>query len=184
MILSSRLARNRYKSVTPPTIRAATMLTAAPYPNSCSTVEPDVTGGILRKMEETFDIHTEIFGEREFLFLPRYHQSERYCADRLKMMLRYPPQSIVGAEGSIKEIEIREGIHYAAEQKQAIVQALEKGFLILTGGPGTGKTTTLNGIIRILKEKGETVLLAAPTGRAAKRMSELTGEEAAAIAGA
>lgn len=144
-------------------------------------VEPDVTGGILRKMEETFDIHTEIFGEREFLFLPRYHQSERYCADRLKMMLRYPPQSIVGAEGSIKEIEIREGIHYAAEQKQAIVQALEKGFLILTGGPGTGKTTTLNGIIRILKEKGETVLLAAPTGRAAKRMSELTGEEAKTV---
>lgn len=144
-------------------------------------VEPEVTGGILRNMEDTFDVHTEIFGEREFLFLPRYYQSETYCADRLKMMLRYPPQSIVGVESSIKEIEIREGIHYALEQKQAITQALEKGFLILTGGPGTGKTTTLNGIIRILKEKGETVLLAAPTGRAAKRMSELTGEEAKTV---
>lgn len=144
-------------------------------------VEPDVAGGILRSMEDTFDVHTETFGEREFLFLPRYHQSEIYCADRLQMMLRYPPQSIVGVEGSIKEIEIREGIHYAPEQKQAITQALEKGFLILTGGPGTGKTTTLNGIIRILKEKGETVLLAAPTGRAAKRMSELTGEEAKTV---
>ena len=144
-------------------------------------VEPEVTGGILRNMEDTFDVHTEIFGEREFLFLPRYYQSETYCADRLKMMLRYPPQSIVGVESSIKEIEIREGIHYALEQKQAITQALEKGFLILTGGPGTGKTTTLNGIIRILKEKGEIVLLAAPTGRAAKRMSELTGEEAKTV---
>ena len=144
-------------------------------------VEPEVTGGILRNMEDAFDVHTEIFGEREFLFLPRYYQSETYCADRLKMMLRYPPQSIVGVESSIKEIEIREGIHYALEQKQAITQALEKGFLILTGGPGTGKTTTLNGIIRILKEKGETVLLAAPTGRAAKRMSELTGEEAKTV---
>ncbi len=144
-------------------------------------VDPEVTGGILRSMEDTFDVHTETFGEREFLFLPRYHQSEIYCADRLQMMLRYPPQSIVGVEGSIKEIEIREGIHYAPEQKQAITQALEKGFLILTGGPGTGKTTTLNGIIRILKEKGETVLLAAPTGRAAKRMSELTGEEAKTV---
>ncbi len=132
-------------------------------------------------MEETFDVQTEHFGEREFLFLPRYHQSETYCADRLKMMLHYPPQSIVGVEGSIKEVEIREHIHYAPEQKQAITQALEKGFLILTGGPGTGKTTTLNGIIRILKEKGETVLLAAPTGRAAKRMSELTGEEAKTV---
>lgn len=125
-------------------------------------IEPDVAGGILRKMEETFDVQAESFGERGFLFLPRYHQSETYCADRLKMMLRYPPQSIVGIEGSIKEVEIRESIHYAPEQKQAITQALEKGFLILTGGPGTGKTTTLNGIIRILKEKGETVLLAAP----------------------
>lgn len=144
-------------------------------------VEPEVAGGILHRMEETYDVHTERFDEREFIFLPRYYQSESYSADRLKMMLRYPPQAITGAEGSIKEIEIRENIHYAPEQKQAIIQALEKGFLILTGGPGTGKTTTLNGIIRILKEKGETVLLAAPTGRAAKRMSELTGEEAKTV---
>lgn len=144
-------------------------------------VEPEIVGGILRSMEDTFDIHTESFGQRDFIFLPRYHQSETYSADRLKMMLRYPPQSIVGISGAIKEVEIRSQIHYAPEQKEAITQALEKGFLILTGGPGTGKTTTLNGIIQILKTKGETVLLAAPTGRAAKRMSELTGEEAKTI---
>lgn len=144
-------------------------------------VEVESVGGTLRSMEETFDVQAQTFGEREFIFLPRYYQSETYSADRLKMMLRYPPQSIVGVEGAIKEVEIRENIHYAAEQKKAIVQALEKGFLILTGGPGTGKTTTLNGIIRILKNKGETVLLAAPTGRAAKRMSELTGEEAKTV---
>lgn len=144
-------------------------------------VEVESVGGTLRSMEETFDVQAQTFGEREFIFLPRYYQSETYSADRLKMMLRYPPQSIVGVAGAIKEVEIRENIHYAAEQKEAIVQALEKGFLILTGGPGTGKTTTLNGIIRILKNKGETVLLAAPTGRAAKRMSELTGEEAKTV---
>lgn len=144
-------------------------------------VEVESVGGTLRSMEETFDVQAQTFGGREFIFLPRYYQSETYSADRLKMMLRYPPQSIVGVEGAIKEVEIRENIHYAAEQKEAIVQALEKGFLILTGGPGTGKTTTLNGIIRILKNKGETVLLAAPTGRAAKRMSELTGEEAKTV---
>ena len=144
-------------------------------------VEVESVGGTLRSMEETLDVQAQAFGEREFIFLPRYYQSETYSADRLKMMLRYPPQSIVGVAGAIKEVEIRENIHYAAEQKEAIVQALEKGFLILTGGPGTGKTTTLNGIIRILKNKGETVLLAAPTGRAAKRMSELTGEEAKTV---
>ena len=81
----------------------------------------------------------------------------------------------------MKEIERDSALEYAEKQKQAIRQALSKGLLILTGGPGTGKTTTLNAIIQILERKGEKVLLAAPTGRAAKRMSELTGKEAKTI---
>ena len=66
-------------------------------------------------------------------------------------------------------------------QKKAIKEALEKGILILTGGPGTGKTTTLNGLINILEANGEKIFLAAPTGRAAKRMSELTKRDAKTI---
>jgi len=81
----------------------------------------------------------------------------------------------------IRLIEEREGIRYAGKQREAIRAAMEQGVLILTGGPGTGKTTTLNAMIHILKQAGERVLLAAPTGRAAKRMSELTGEEAKTI---
>ena len=81
----------------------------------------------------------------------------------------------------IADVERTQGIAYAEKQRDAIRAALDKGILILTGGPGTGKTTTLNAIIRILKEMGERVFLAAPTGRAAKRMSELTGEEAKTI---
>ena len=77
--------------------------------------------------------------------------------------------------------EEAQGIQYAGKQKAAIRAAMEQGILILTGGPGTGKTTTLNAIIHILKQAGERVLLAAPTGRAAKRMSEVTGEEAKTI---
>ena len=88
------------------------------------------------------------------------------------------PHAISGAEEKIAAIESADGIRYADKQKEAIRAALEQGILILTGGPGTGKTTTLNAIIRLLKEAGERVFLAAPTGRAAKRMSELTGEEA------
>ena len=75
-------------------------------------------------------------------------------------------------------IEQQMGITFDPLQRSAIDQALNKGLLILTGGPGTGKTTTLNGIIRLLEENGEQVVIAAPTGRAAKRISEVTGKEA------
>lgn len=118
---------------------------------------------------------------REFVFLPVYHRAETYAAARLQMLLRFPPQTISDIEGKIEAIEESENIKYADLQKEAISKALTKGTLILTGGPGTGKTTTLNAIIKILKDNGEKVFLAAPTGRAAQRMSELTGCEAKTI---
>ena len=130
---------------------------------------------------QSFDAVCENFDGRDFIFLPRQHRSEVYSADRIRMLLKYPPESIVGIDREIEEIERAENIQYAEMQKEAIRAALDKGLLILTGGPGTGKTTTLNAIIRILMEKGEAVALAAPTGRAAKRMSELTGVEAKTI---
>lgn len=119
--------------------------------------------------------------EREFIYLPIYHRAETYAASRLQMLLRFPPQIISNIDGRIAEIEKTEHIRYADLQKEAIVKALTQGILILTGGPGTGKTTTLNAIIKILKDNGEKVFLAAPTGRAAQRMSELTGCEAKTI---
>lgn len=130
---------------------------------------------------QSFDAVCENFDGRDFIFLPKQHRSEVYSADRIRMLLKYPPESIVGIDREIEEIERAENIRYAERQKEAIRAALDKGLLILTGGPGTGKTTTLNAIIRILMEKGEAVALAAPTGRAAKRMSELTGVEAKTI---
>ncbi len=72
-------------------------------------------------------------------------------------------------------------ITYETRQRQAIIEAVEKGMLVLTGGPGTGKTTTLRAIITLLESMGETVAIAAPTGRAAKRIAELTGCEAKTI---
>lgn len=121
------------------------------------------------------------FDGRDFIFLKKQYQSEEYISRRMQGMLQMPPQSICGAENMIADVERTQGIAYAEKQRDAIRAALDKGILILTGGPGTGKTTTLNAIIRILKEMGERVFLAAPTGRAAKRMSELTGEEAKTI---
>ena len=79
------------------------------------------------------------------------------------------------------EIEREQGITYAAQQRQAVALAAREGVLILTGGPGTGKTTTVRGIVALFQKMGLDILLAAPTGRAAKRMSELTGMEAQTV---
>lgn len=117
----------------------------------------------------------------ELIFSTDMFQSESYIAARLKMMMRFPAVQIQDIDKHIKAIESFNSIEYAEMQKEAITQALSKGLLVLTGGPGTGKTTTLNAIIKILKDKGQKVLLCAPTGRAAQRMSKVTGEEAKTI---
>ena len=137
-----------------------------------SALESMITDGTLVR---------DVFSQREFIFLPDLYASEAYIAARMKMLLRYPVASMSDASRLIEKVENNTNIKYAQLQKEAITQALCKGLVVLTGGPGTGKTTTLNGIISILKSKGETVLLAAPTGRAAQRMSELTGCEAKTI---
>ena len=120
-------------------------------------------------------------GEREFLFLPSMYQSESYAAQRLNVMLEYPPERITGIEKALDAFEKKKQIQYAELQRKAILQAMSGGMLILTGGPGTGKTTTLNAIIELYKQSGLKVMLAAPTGRAAQRMSELTGKTAKTI---
>lgn len=123
----------------------------------------------------------DIFEEREFIFLPTYYQSESYTAARMKLLTRFPTTPVNNIDREITDVEARHSISYAELQRKAIYEALKTGLLVLTGGPGTGKTTTLNGIIEILERNGQKVLLAAPTGRAAQRMSELTGCEAKTI---
>lgn len=120
----------------------------------------------------------ETFDEAEFVFTPQLHLSEMYVSSRIKMLLKFPAEKIKDIDREIENCEKNDGINYAELQKKAINSALTEGMLVLTGGPGTGKTTTLNAIIKILKDKGKKVLLSAPTGRAAQRMSELTGDEA------
>ncbi|MGN0503304.1 MAG: ATP-dependent RecD-like DNA helicase [Ruminococcus sp.] len=136
---------------------------------------------IKERMEEMlFDrsLIGETFDETEFVFTPQLHLSEMYVSSRIKMLLKFPAEKIKEIDREIENCEKSDGITYADLQKQAINSALTEGMLVLTGGPGTGKTTTLNAIIKILKNKGKKVLLSAPTGRAAQRMSELTGDEA------
>lgn len=123
----------------------------------------------------------DIVREKEFIFLPEMHSCESYCASRIAMALRFKAEPIENILEDIDEIETKNNIKYAERQKLAIETALKQGMLILTGGPGTGKTTTLNAIINILRKNGLTVALTAPTGRASQRMSQLTGCEAKTI---
>lgn len=117
----------------------------------------------------------------EFVFTQQMHLTETYIASRVKLMLSFQPEQISRIDEAVEACEKEDGITYAGLQKQAINAALTEGMLVLTGGPGTGKTTTLNAIIKILQSRGKKVLLAAPTGRAAQRMSEVTGNEAKTI---
>ena len=135
----------------------------------------------LNEMLEEGSLISEEISDKELIFTSSMHQSEVYISARLQMLMRYPAMQIKDVEKKIEKIEKSDNIEYADLQKQAIKEALTKGMLVLTGGPGTGKTTTLNAIIRLLKESGQKVYLSAPTGRAAQRMSEVTGEKAKTI---
>ena len=122
----------------------------------------------------------ELWGTRA-VYLPEYMEAEVYVAHRLQTMADTPVDPLPEPERFLRTVQEKRGIRYAALQQKAIRWAGERKLMILTGGPGTGKTTTLAGILslcEILKRKS---LLAAPTGRAAKRLSELTGCEASTI---
>lgn len=122
----------------------------------------------------------EICG-RNFIFLPEAYNAEKSIANRIKVLLRYPPENPIDVKKHIERIEKACNIEYAEKQKEAIITAVNKGILILTGGPGTGKTTTLNGIINMFEKDQLDIALCAPTGRAAQRMTEATGRTATTI---
>lgn len=149
----------------------------------------DISADYLEAVRDDLDIMLDDFTEQsklvarsfdntEYIFLPRFYIAERYIATRLC----YLAEGHTGLGGfNVKELEAVEkrcNIKYDKVQTEAVRLAAECGTLVLTGGPGTGKTTTLNAIIEILESRGDKILLAAPTGRAAKRMQEVCGREA------
>ena len=114
-------------------------------------------------------------------YLPELYEAEQYCTRRLLEFadLRFPEPG--NLDRMIRSIARESGIAYSGEQTQAIRAAATSGVLLVTGGPGTGKTTILNGILELLGQMQLRCLLAAPTGRAAKRLTEVTGEDASTI---
>lgn len=120
--------------------------------------------------------------DRLNIYLSEYYQIEKNCAVKLLTLARYSDRiSASELDREIKSIESELDIELHDLQREAVVKALSEGLFILTGGPGTGKTTTIKSIISGLERRNLRFVLAAPTGRAAKRMSETTGYEASTI---
>ncbi len=130
---------------------------------------------------EDNELFNYIIDDNEFVFLPDFYYAEQLIADRINVIRDFISPEDFNYDTLIDMEEAEKNIKYEAKQRQAITTAVSRGLMVLTGGPGTGKTTTLNAIISIFEKRGDKVFLAAPTGRAAKRMSDLTGREAKTI---
>lgn len=126
-------------------------------------------------------IADELEGQR-CIFLAGLYRAEQEIAERLRgLAMGTPPWPAIDAERAIPWVERRTGLALAASQREALNLAVRSKVLVITGGPGVGKTTLVNAILQVLGAKGAEVVLCAPTGRAAKRLSESTGLEARTI---
>ena len=117
----------------------------------------------------------------ERVYLPHLYYAEQGAATRCYQLSQVQRIELGNIPAEIRAIEQRDGVTFAPRQKLALEKALSHNLLVLTGGPGTGKTTTIKGLIALLEARNKKIALAAPTGRAAKRMSEATGHEAKTI---
>lgn len=144
--------------------------------------EMDRVCDAVSEMKRTATLACMNIGGRDYLSLSRYYKSEKYIADKLCAIERCAHNNTLGdCERLIRMIELEEGITYEGLQRRAIYEALNAGVFVLSGGPGTGKTTVIRALIGIFESMGMRIALCAPTGRAAKRMSEATSREAATV---
>ena len=142
--------------------------------------ETDVNSAIAEMIANKMLIPFEM-KEKVFLSLPDVYKAESTIDEKIKQLMRFSASDMDATEQDLERIEKENNITYEEKQKEAIKLAAHGGMLVLTGGPGTGKTTVVKGIINFFEKKRMEIMLAAPTGRAAKRMSELTGYEAKTI---
>ena len=145
------------------------------------SVPGDLVSEAIDSLAESGEIVCDSVASLNVCYLAELYEAETYTAYRLKSMTSAKTKSSVNMEKLISKLESLYDISYAPLQKQSIELALNNRVLVITGGPGTGKTTILRAILKLYDELELETLLAAPTGRAAKRMSELSGREAFTI---
>ena len=145
-------------------------------------VPADLIGTALALELAEGTVTADRLGESTCIFLTSLYRAERAIADRLLALTRVPlPWGVIDADKAVPWIEQRIGLELAATQRSAVRLALASKVLVITGGPGVGKTTIVKAILGILSVKRARILLGAPTGRAAKRLNETTGYEAKTI---
>ena len=144
-------------------------------------VEPEYIDDVIEDMLSDGRIIFEQIAGCNACYLPKLYEAERFTAERIAAMAKETYASRMDFSSLISALEKKQGITYAPLQRQTLQYALENQIVVITGGPGTGKTTTIRAILALFEKLGLKTLLAAPTGRAAKRMTELTGCEAATI---
>ena len=127
------------------------------------------------------ELRTRTFDGVEYIYLPDLLSAEEDIAARLGQLSTFPTEAPPTLDADIRVLEMAQGFAYAPLQRQAIRLALSSRVMVLTGGPGTGKTTTVNAILSLYEALYDRVALCAPTGRAAKRLSELTNHAASTI---
>ncbi len=150
---------------------------AAAVSRLIETEEGEAAAAISR-LDDAGRIVCESVAGEEACYLPELYAAEVNVAERLRAMAGSRPSPVKDVTRIIERIQRSQNITYAPEQRRAVELAAENSIVVLTGGPGTGKTTCVLGILALFDSMGLETLLAAPTGRAAKRMSELTGRDA------
>jgi exodeoxyribonuclease V alpha subunit len=146
------------------------------------SVDKSLAENALTALALSQDVVMEENEDHIAVYLAAFFQAEAGTARMLRdLALVNNHRPIKHIDDKINRFEIRHHIELASQQREAVNQAMQHGVVIITGGPGTGKTTTINCIIELLEQEGLSVELAAPTGRAAKRMTEATGSEAKTI---
>lgn len=148
-----------------------------------ASIKLEVSQDIVQKTLNNLIKDKKLIDDNSLIYLPKYFHMENYIANNLteKLFCNYQEIDEMSLTRKVKKIERSKNRNLDSIQRKAVIEGVRNNVMIITGGPGTGKTTTIDTLLTLLEKKGKKIKLAAPTGRAAKRMTEQTGRDAQTI---